>query len=881
MVASGEYNLGVPVLETNYTIIAVKKDGTGLEKREKKIAARKYPLSDIRKESMQKHQDLTRFRTDEEYQGMTKEDLKERLLELNEHSNVNLADEEQMRTILKKRERERNWLIWHDHSGMGNQGLMLFLVRELYDPCIHLTNKEYQANTGLTVKVQSIIEEPKLYMMGRSGGSDSDQLAFIPTRRECLRGLSQPIEVNGTEIFDKMRFMNGDNPSVEFEDGTQKGGHRGCCGCDGDIRRADEYDYMSYRRYKSLEEKNTIVLSGPSGKTGGIHPFKNLKVNDIRKELRARGKDDTGLKPELQERLTDILGGTTRVPALLYGDINLTLPGLNLENYEVLYFEPLHCCLNHIAHILDELPHHITDLDTLVLLKETISVSLNKEKLRCTDYRRALLQVTIFLSQQANLAENVRDLLTTFCEMMGIYYGYEEDRNPRQVLRLYNLAIKHSIAYKDVLSPPQTMTTRKMFGLYYHSIVEHAPFIYRLVCLRSINAELFERFFDKIEDITRKTWDKHTENLIPNAFLHVEAEKAHEEENNMMGSQERELTKLANHLPQTKNTVFSQRFLTKSSRIWQAHLQKISDYLEVGEVWWHWNDDGSVEFLDSPSEDECRRCGPHLYPFRSHTIKRVQQHLDNIWLQCCDNPEALPLYKFRNESGQITFNRGKDLSSTTDVDVDEMSDNGENEVQEPTCTDYDNDHNESNREDCTPAEDEDEDECVYFETMEDLTVSATIIPATSCTSPSLEVENNNHNSEVTLIEQQSSPGSTTTCIKDVPKGSKTTKALEVILGHSDEVAEFDRLRYSLSQNPKSRYIIHRYETHLAKIQINVLKAVNQYQQEVKEWDKEFFQKNNRIASEKDYSNCVEISKILCQLKVANKLLERWKITVHL
>ena len=46
-----------------------------------------------------------------------------------------------------------------------------------------------------------------------------------------------------------MRFMNGDNPSVEFEDGTQKGGHFGCSGCGGDMRRAYEYDYMAYQKY--------------------------------------------------------------------------------------------------------------------------------------------------------------------------------------------------------------------------------------------------------------------------------------------------------------------------------------------------------------------------------------------------------------------------------------------------------------------------------------------------------------------------------------------------------------------------------------------------------------------------------------------------------
>ncbi|KAK3704916.1 hypothetical protein QZH41_005383, partial [Actinostola sp. cb2023] len=137
--------------------------------------------------------------------------------------------------MLKDIERTRNWLMWHDHSGLGNRGMMLFFV----------------------------IEEPHLYMMGLSGSSDADQMLFIPTRRECLQSFSQPVESkDGIAIQDKMRFMNGDNPSVEYEDGTQKGGHRGCAGCDGDIRMAGQYDYMAYRQYKTLEEKCQLVMAG-------------------------------------------------------------------------------------------------------------------------------------------------------------------------------------------------------------------------------------------------------------------------------------------------------------------------------------------------------------------------------------------------------------------------------------------------------------------------------------------------------------------------------------------------------------------------------------------------------------------------------------------
>lgn len=111
--------------------------------------------------------------------------------------------------------------------------------------------------------------------------------------------------------------------------------------------------------------------------------------------------------------------------ALLYGDNNASLPGLNLTNYEVLFFEPLHCCLNSISQILAELPHHVTDVELLILLKETISIALNKEKLRCTDYRRALLQLTVLLCNATiDVPQEVKELLLTFCEMMGIYYSY-------------------------------------------------------------------------------------------------------------------------------------------------------------------------------------------------------------------------------------------------------------------------------------------------------------------------------------------------------------------------------------------------------------------------------------------------------------------------
>lgn len=52
------------------------------------------------------------------------------------------------------------------------------------------------------------------------GAKDVDQLVFVLIRRECLKQLYVfLIVVYGIGIEEKMRFMNGDNLVVEFEDG--------------------------------------------------------------------------------------------------------------------------------------------------------------------------------------------------------------------------------------------------------------------------------------------------------------------------------------------------------------------------------------------------------------------------------------------------------------------------------------------------------------------------------------------------------------------------------------------------------------------------------------------------------------------------------------
>ena len=286
-------------------------------------------------------------------------------------------------------------------------------MREVFDPAVHLTNQEQkEKQEGKGVDVQSVIEAPNLYMLGAAGAKDSDQLAFIPTRRECLKELNftevqVPVKTETVELKEKMRFINGDNPAVEFEDGTQKGGHFGCSGCGGDVRRASEYHYMVHHKYQNLEEKQSLVLKGKFGKSDATGPFKSLKVENIRAELKSRGVDAHGNKKKLQERLTDLL----RVAEYLLCCLDHRNSHLMSLIYKIMksFSSNLSTRLNHIANILTELPLHMTDVDALLLLKEITTLALKKDKLRVTNYRRAILKATIALSRKNLLTEVEKD----------------------------------------------------------------------------------------------------------------------------------------------------------------------------------------------------------------------------------------------------------------------------------------------------------------------------------------------------------------------------------------------------------------------------------------------------------------------------------------
>ena len=130
-----------------------------------------------------------------------------------------------------------------------------------------------------------------------------------------------------------MRYFHRDGPQQEFEAGEQKGGHAGCASCSGDARKYKDLAVSLKRPHLSMSERLKKVLQGPAGKNrrnGALTPFKDLCVEELKRDCTAHGLSCDGSKKEPQEILKEEIGGIQRVPAMIFFDQEKTMADLGL-----------------------------------------------------------------------------------------------------------------------------------------------------------------------------------------------------------------------------------------------------------------------------------------------------------------------------------------------------------------------------------------------------------------------------------------------------------------------------------------------------------------------------------------------------------------------
>ena len=475
-------------------------------------------------------------------------------------------------------------------------------------------------------------------------------------RLNCIKCIDEPIcTPRQNAITDIVRYFHGDKPAQQFEAGHSQGGNFPCSMCKAKADRFDDISYCHRSDFTSLEDRQQFVLTGSLWKENPLKPYDKLSIASLRKELRLRGRDTADRRRQaLHSEFEEIKSGIATFPTLLLPEPQKALTELNLDRYEIAAIEPLHDIKGHMANLLDELLCLLNkDTDSykqVGLVKTTV---LNKDTLRCADYRKAAILISQSL-KNTSCNKAIQVLMDTAAEIFKIFYSQQQRRTPRTVLRLHNLAYLHAQTCLDLLSSPKAITKRRMFGMYYHSITCHSPTVYRLVALRSLNTEFQERTFGQAKNITQQTSNMHPQHIIDNSIIRIQAEASRTL--TTITEQDTEIAKLAKSMPTTSNTKFSKEYINKHSLQFQSHLERIGDYLLTGPgIWWR-ETDTYIEFLDGDDEPESRSEGPLLKHFSDTSLPSLQLFLFQCWERCITEDIKLPLETIRkySASGDLT-----------------------------------------------------------------------------------------------------------------------------------------------------------------------------------------------------------------------------------
>ena len=453
MVESGVLSLGIECVP--YSVTKVSVNNGNLVKNRVPIYGRKIPLLELRKKLLQRHEKHMRLPTNEELEALSRDGMMSLSQDIG-MTITNSIDDNELCSMIKQATRNHHLAFWHDHGTILGQGYVLVTVSVMYDSSIF--------NAGIH---QPFIEEPEIHILGLSSSSADDQVAFVPDRYECLNELNQVIySSNNVPVNDIARFFIGDHPAQNFERGTQQGGHYKCGGCGIQSHMMGDFPHAANMAWRGLETIQALAVRGALGRIPGkLKPFHNLAVDQLRRELSARGQHDVSKrKPQLADDLNKCLKGVQRVLTLLISHPTKLLSGSCLASYEILESEPLHDIKGHLFNLFEELPYLVDGT-----LKDDISAlienGLQKEKINCADLRCLVIHCHLFL-QSISTDWKIKSLISTITKLCGILYSKSFDRSPKLVLRLYNLCWLHHEPCVNLFQRTRKITMTKMFGTY-------------------------------------------------------------------------------------------------------------------------------------------------------------------------------------------------------------------------------------------------------------------------------------------------------------------------------------------------------------------------------------------------------------------------------
>ncbi|XP_057308110.1 uncharacterized protein LOC130645997 [Hydractinia symbiolongicarpus] len=843
-IESGDILLGSLVEPKKYKK-AVIKNGV-IFNEEFTVSGRCIPLSDIRRKIFEEHQSLGIMRN-------------------------------------PKGALTRYFILWSDHASLLSAGHLLLTVKVVYDDKLFYTDEEMYAKTGICHDVQELVERPSVYIIGFAQDSIAEKVSYVETRLNDIRKLSDPLIVNDKKVVDVIRFFHGDHPEIQYESGNSHGENFPClCGCK--KSRFTDIAHVYSNKIVSLEQRRKKVISGPAGQQQkAVSPFQQLNVEKLGLEVNYRNLDrDLPVhqklhKKDLEQLLKNHLTGIIRVPALCFGNEHSTMESLNLANYEVMPIEPLHDCKGHIKNLWDVLHEVLTPQENKIFQQSLDATYGSKDKVRGSDYR--LSSIVVYQSMQSTCRKEIKELLYTLMELVRLSYLKSQKRSPRIILRLHNISFQHAMLCQDLFGHNlKSMSTQKLYGIYYHGLTTHLAEVSRIISPSSLHTENEEQLFSKINQISLRTSARSLESIRDNSIIRIQAEqKFIAKECSRKSTNTSKISKFSESVLDEKRSCFN---INLPLRKYQAHLERIADFLLYGNgVWWHREND-IIIFHDGKEDDDFRVEGPLMTNFKQDNLQSVAKDVEACWKKCVDRGIELPITKINtfDENGDLIECKALEETGVTNPKANITSNiklmaDDDNAEYDNAYISHDNNEEIEMEIDITLEQqpsllDLEVDQAVHFEkeTSNTITLEQQPCIADSVTNPKKTAENSKL--EKICRDRQ------TKADQNPILESGVCKNIMYVLGYSDKLKDFDRhhMSYKLTKSEHSRKKCRAFIIHFRE---KVMAVQHEAEKATKDWEKDFIAKNFKMPNTEELkSNKIYMEKYKLNYH-AKKILEQW------
>ena len=100
-------------------------------------------------------------------------------------------------------------MVWGDHSSLLANGVLIYTVKVIFSTKIFYTDEEMLQKFGVTINVQSVVEQPQIYIFSHCADTIAEKLSLITLRREDILKLRIPMYFGNIQVHDIMRFFIG------------------------------------------------------------------------------------------------------------------------------------------------------------------------------------------------------------------------------------------------------------------------------------------------------------------------------------------------------------------------------------------------------------------------------------------------------------------------------------------------------------------------------------------------------------------------------------------------------------------------------------------------------------------------------------------------